>query len=378
MTKRQMYMKMLFSSLLRRRSRMTVALLAIAIGATVLLGMTTITYDIPRQMEREFRSYGANMVFVASGGEALLQLADVEKAASLLPRESLVGVAPYRYEAMRSNMQPYTVVGTDFEQVRKTSPYWKIEGAWPEGENEILIGTDVAEFTRLAPGDVMNLSGRDARQRRFNREMTISGIVRTGSLEDGFLFMRLDTLERLTGKEGVADVAEVSVAASEAELSALVSRVREQVPAVAPRLVKRVTQSEASVLSKLQALVTLVTLVVLVLTMICVATTMMTVVMERRKEIGLKKAIGAENRSIVAEFLGEGLFLGILGGLLGVVFGWVFAQVISMNVFGRSISFSFALAPATVLASMAVTALACLIPVRRATDVEPALVLRGE
>jgi putative ABC transport system permease protein len=302
----------------------------------------------------------------------------VEKASALLPQESLIGVAPYRYEAVRSNMQPYTVVGTDFQQVKKTSPYWKIEGAWPEGENEILIGTDVAEFTRLAPGKTMTLSGRDARQRRFNREMTISGTVRTGSVEDGFLFMRLDTMERLTGKEGEADVAEVSVAASETQLSTLVSRIREQVSTVAPRLVKRVTQSETSVLSKLQALVYLVTLVVLVLTMICVATTMMTVVMERRREIGLKKAIGAENRSIVVEFLGEGLFLGVLGGLLGVVFGWMFAQTISMNVFGRSISFNFALAPATVLASMAVTALACLIPVRRATDVEPALVLRGE
>jgi putative ABC transport system permease protein len=373
-----MYVKMLLSSLLRRRSRMTVALLAIAIGATVLLGMTTITYDIPRQMEREFRSYGANMIFVASGGEAMLRLADVDKAAALLPQETLMGVAPYRYELVRSNMQPYTVAGTRFEQVKKTSPYWKVEGAWPSGENEILVGTDVAEFTRLTPGKTMTLSGRDAKQRRFSREMTISGIVRTGSAEDGFLFMHLETLEQLTGKSGEAEVAEVSLAASEADLTALASRIREQVPTVAPRLVKRVTQSETSVLSKLQALVYLVTLVVLVLTMICVATTMMTVVMERRREIGLKKAIGAENRSIVAEFLGEGLCLGILGGLLGVAFGWMFAQAISMNVFGRSLSMNLALVPATVLASVVVTALACVIPVRRATDVEPALVLRGE
>ena len=378
MTKRQMYMKMLLSSLLRRRSRMTVALLAIAIGATVLLGMMTITYDIPRQMGREFRSYGANMVFVASGENAMLGLADVEKAKALLPQESLLGVAPYRYEAVRSNMQPYTAAGTLFDQVKKTSPYWNVEGAWPSEENEILIGWDVAEFTRLAPGKTMTLSGRDARQRRFNREMTISGIVRTGSVEDGFLFMGLNTLEQLTGKRGEAEVVEVSIAANEAELSALAAQIREKVPGITPRLVKRVTQSETSVLSKLQTLVTLVTLVVLALTMICVATTMMTVVMERRKEIGLKKAIGAENRSIVAEFLGEGLCLAIVGGMLGVVFGWGFAQTISMNVFGRSISFNFALVPVTLLTSVAVTAAACLIPVRRATDVEPALVLRGE
>jgi putative ABC transport system permease protein len=114
------------------------------------------------------------------------------------------------------------------------------------------------------------------------------------------------------------------------------------------------------------------------LTMICVATTMMTVVMERRKEIGLKKAIGADNRSIAAEFLGEGFVLGGLGGLIGSVCGFFFAQAVSVNVFGRGISLDWKLCPLTVLVSVAVTIVACLLPVRRATDVEPALVLRGE
>ena len=67
--------RMLGMSLLRRRSRMAVALVGIAIGATVLLGMASISYDIPRQMSREFRSYGANMVFVSAAG-AQMALAD--------------------------------------------------------------------------------------------------------------------------------------------------------------------------------------------------------------------------------------------------------------------------------------------------------------
>jgi putative ABC transport system permease protein len=112
--------------------------------------------------------------------------------------------------------------------------------------------------------------------------------------------------------------------------------------------------------------------------MICVATTMMAVVAERRKEIGLKKALGAANGSIVMEFLGEGLLLGALGGLLGVVLGFLFAQTVSVNVFSRSIAFQPLLIPATILVSIAVTGLACLIPVRSATDVDPAIVLRGE
>jgi putative ABC transport system permease protein len=208
--------------------------------------------------------------------------------------------------------------------------------------------------------------------------MTVSGIVRTGSVEDGFIFMHLPTLEGLMGDSGTAEVVEISAAADESELNEFAAAIERSVPGVSPRLVKRVTQSETTVLSKLQSLVFLVTLVVLVLTMICVATTMMTVVMERRKEIGLKKAIGAENRSIAAEFLGEGLILGGVGGLLGGAFGFVFAEAVSINVFGRGVLIDWKLLPLTALISMAVTVAACLGPVHRATDVEPALVLRGE
>ena len=65
--KQRFYLKMVVSSLLRRRSRMIVALLAVAVGATILSGLITIYYDIPRQMGLEFRSYGANLVFVPAG-----------------------------------------------------------------------------------------------------------------------------------------------------------------------------------------------------------------------------------------------------------------------------------------------------------------------
>ncbi len=377
-TNKLFMLKMLLSSLVRRKSRIAVALIGVAIGATVLLGMITLCFDVPRQMSQEFRSYGANMVFVPAGKASALQEADIKNATALLPKDKLVGITPFRYEAVRINMQPYTAVGTDFSQVRKTSPFWQVEGRYPSQDNEVLIGADIAEFTKLSPGKAITISGRSQEQRRFIKEMVISGIVRSGSVEDAFIFMNMPTMESLGGRTNEADVAELSITANEQELKQLATRIEGQVPGIEARLVKRVTQSEASVLSTLQSLVYLVTLVVLVLTMICVATTMMTIVMERRREIGLKKAMGAENKKIAREFLAEGVVIGIAGGIIGAICGLIFAQLISSLVFGRSIIIELYLLPLTMLVSVAVTMAACLIPVRRAVDVDPALVLRGE
>lgn len=374
----RMYLKIVLSSLVRRRSRMLVALLAVAIGATVFLGMGAVYYDIPRQMGREFRSYGANLILVSSGTDSVLSLEDARKAGALLPQDKIIGVTPFRYETMYYNLQGLTVVGTDMDAVRKTSPYWQIQGEWPQEDGQVLLGTDIAEYARLYAGTSIVLEIIPPQGRKFKREFTVSGIIRSGGPEDGFVLMPLGGLEALMGSPGRASVVDVSIAAGGEEIALLAERIQAEVPGVAPRLVKRITDSETTVLSKLQVLVYLVTAIVLFLTMICVGTTMMTVVMERRKEIGLKKAIGAENKSIISEFMGEGLVLALAGGLLGVGSGYFFAQAVSMSVFGRGVSLPLFLVLLTLLASLAVTVLASLIPVTRATDVEPALVLRGE
>lgn len=375
---RRFIIKTILSSLIRRRSRIIIALLGVAIGATVLLGMVTLCFDIPRQMGQEFRSYGANLLLMPANNQPTMSMSDVQKAVSLLPQDKLLGVTPFRYGAVRVNQHPYTIVGTNFNQVTKTSPYWHIEGRLPQKSHEVMIGTDIANFANLNVGSEISISGKSKQDSRFDEELTITGIVKTGRAEDNFIFVDLHDLEQFFEESDQAEVVEVSITASQNELKDYIDTIKSQSTTIEPHLIKWVTQSETSVLGKLSSLLYLVTLVVLVLTMICVATTMMTVVMERRKEIGLKKAIGANNKSIAKEFLAEGLVLGIIGGIIGVICGLIFAQVISSNVFGRSIIIEFYLIPSTILISAIVTVIACLIPVKRALDVEPALVLRGE
>lgn len=378
MTRNRMYLKMITSSLIRRRSRMLVALLAIAIGSTVLSGLLTIYYDIPRQMGTVFRSYGANVIFLPAESEAKIMQEQIGAIKQVIDSEKLVGFAPYIYQSAKVNEQPYMIAATDLENARNNSPYWLIRGDWPHNKKEVLIGHEISRNIELSVGDTFIVNTPKPNGDVTVNECTVSGIVTTGGVEEEFIFMSLEDIKGIIGYDDQFDVIECSIDGNQEYLKSIADMVSKQVSGITPRLVKRVTESQDVVLSKLQALVWIVTIIVLFLTMICVTTTMMAVVAERRKEIGLKKALGASNSSVVKDFMGEAVMLGLIGGILGVVLGYVFADNVSISVFAREVSFPVQLAPFTVIASIIITIVSCLFPVRATVDIDPALVLRGE
>mgnify|MGYP002623554618 CR=1 FL=1 len=399
-SKKRMYWRMVSSSLIRRASRLIIAVLAIAIGATILSGLVTIYYDIPEQLGREFRSYGANLI-VLPRGESKITRESVNNLRELIGASKLVGIAPYRYQTVKINEQPYIIAGTDLEQAKNNSPFWYVEGQWGNREDifSVMVGHEIAETLNLKLGDSFLVQGvkygehaeassqnlsaeenmrRDSARQNFHQKFTVCGIVTTGGAEEGFIFADIDMLDELIGDTFRADVIECSVIADANELSALSGKIESEIHELMPRAVRRLTQSQDIVLGKLQALVLLVTVVVLIITMISVYTTMMAMVAERRREIALKKALGAENNLVMSELLGEGVLLGLLGGAAGVYLGFEFAQRVSLNVFGRAINFQVALIPVTIAVFIAITVLASIIPVRKVMDIHPAIVLKGE
>jgi len=122
----------------------------------------------------------------------------------------------------------------------------------------------------------------------------------------------------------------------------------------------------------------MVTAVALMASALGVLTTMTASVIERRKEIGLMKAVGAGRRQVMMLFLAEATIIGALGALAGFAVGFVLSQAIGQGVFETSIGLHWSVLPAVMGIGIAVAVLASLLPVRRAVGVEPAIVLRGE
>ena len=449
MSKRAMFWRMVASSVLRRRSRVLIAVLAVAIGATTLSGLATITVDVPAQMAREIRSYGANLVVTGADGQAM----DDEALAAVdqeLPAAQLVGSASFDYETVTVNDQPYVVGGTDLAAVRQMSPFWFVDGEWPSGGAQVLLGEEVATTIDAKTGDRITInqldgtassnaaaasgsaasgkanssgaaptapglgsqdgaqsasnplsaqtaqapqgaqasqgaqaaqgaqtaqSGADGQARSIT--VTVSGILKTGGNEDGYIYMSAGDMVELTGA-WEPSIAQYSVALEGDQLTALVDSINASVPSVRAQTVKRLVQSDSGVIDMLRSLLGIITVIVLALTTIGVSTTMIAVVTERRNEIGLRKALGATSRSIMGEFMGEGVALGTIGGLVGAAAGYALAAAISWNVFHRAVAVHPLILIATVVSSVAVAVVACLPPVRRALAVDPALVLRGE
>lgn len=377
-SKNKFYLKMIMTSLARRRARMLTALLAIAMGATILSGLVTIYYDIPRQMGKEFRSYGANMLVIPTNPDKKITNDQLDEIKSLIPSGKLVGQAPYIYTNAKINEQPYMLAGTDLKGAKENSPYWLIDGSWPEKSREVLIGNEVSKALELKEGDKIIINTPKVHgEGSIDTNFVVSGVVTTGGKEEDLIFMSIDDISQLV-KDKNFDVVEYSIEAEQNELSKIVSNISQKDASLTPQMVKRVTASQDLVLNKLQALVFIVTIIVLFIMMICVSTTMMAVVTERRKEIGLKKALGATNSSVIVDFLGEGVFLGVFGGLLGVVLGYIFANRVSISVFARKVSFLPLLVPMTIIVCVVITIVASLIPVSKTVDIDPALVLRGE
>lgn len=137
-----------------------------------------------------------------------------------------------------------------------------------------------------------------------------------------------------------------------------------------------------SVLSGVQAFVVIIALISVFVGAIGIVNTMTTSVMERRKEIGIMKAVGAKNSQIFYQFLIESGLLGMVGGTFGVLFGTLISFLGTKaigNYIGSSVSvtINWILIILVLIGSFLIGAISGISPAMKAAKQNPVEVLRG-
>lgn len=268
--------------------------------------------------------------------------------------------------------------------VQIISPWWHITGDWITDQNDTsncMIGIAVSEKLNLSVGDTFTITYNEqygSTQNSSTYNLTVVGIIMTDGYEDNQIFVNLQVAQELTARPGKLHTIQVSALCNACPVETFAAEIEGAIPYVQGRSVKQLVHAEMDILGKIENMMFLVTIIALIASALGVMTTMITSVIERQKEIGLMKSVGAENKKIISLFLSEATIIGILGGIIGYLIGLILSQFIGISVFSLSITPRIEIIPITIGISVGVALLASILPVRRAVSVEPAIVLRGE
>lgn len=381
-----MFRRILWGSLRHQRTRLSVAALAMALGSALVSGLLNLSGDIGGQVGRELRAYGGNIIIrpreqTLAEGSGGLEFGTVTEAQTLgeadLERvkgvEGVAGFVPYLYAVVGLGERSAILAGVDISAARSVNTWWQVRGRWPESEGETLIGARVAQVLGLAEGEaiVLKFDGEP-------RGLQVVGVLETGGGEDDQIISDLHSMQALTHQPGRVGLVMVSALTADRPLDAIARELQAALPEAEVRTLAQFARAETTVLDKVRLLIGLVAALVLTAGALTVAGTLNTIVIERRTEIGLMKALGAADQRVAGLFLAEALCVGAIGGVAGYLAGLGLAILIGQQVFQAMITPAAWGLPATLLVGLAVTLVAGLFPVRQALGVDPIRTLRGE
>jgi putative ABC transport system permease protein len=374
---RSMFLRILWKLLGASRGRLAVALIALTGGAAICSALLNVNLDAERKLTQEFRTLGANVVIAppASRSEAALADDAVLDRIAALHVAQIVATAPYLYVAANSGSQPIILAGTWFDQVARMNSWWKLEGGWVSSRDDrdhCLVGFNAARQLGLVPGSSVQLHSGDR-----GISLTVAGVVTTGGAEDNQILANLSSVQSLAELSSRISLVQVSVSGTPSEIEEVTRRLANNFPGLEVRPVRQIAAAEGTILGRIRGLIFWTIALILILSMLGVLASMAALAMERRRDVGLMKALGGTVPRIMRLFLAEAGTLGAVGGVLGFLLGAVLARWIGERIFGVVISARLEVLPITVALTVGV-ALAGAFPLRLLGRVRPAEILRGE
>ncbi|MFZ7229666.1 ABC transporter permease [Avibacterium avium] len=343
-------------------------------------------------------------------------------------RNNIVGFAPLLSAEVegknltQNNTHNISILGTFFDHPiaipdeddyhtgqRIISPYWKVQGQWVDDSQKnisknipALLGNQLANRTQWKIGDQIQLNYHEGETQR-QLHLHIVGILSTGGAEEQQIVLPLSAVQNLLNLSGKVQAIKVSaltvpenklsrkardnpdaLAAEEydrwyctAYVSSISHQLEEAISGAVVRPIWQVAASEGVVIEKIQLLLAVVTVAALVAAAMGIASLMTTTIIERSKEIGLMKALGAYQWQIVLLFYCEAIISALLGGALGCVAGWGLAKFIGITLFGSPLDFAWIVVPCVLVLSMIIALIGTWFPAHRIAQLYPVEVLYG-
>jgi putative ABC transport system permease protein len=347
-----MFWRFVINALKLRRRRLTLAFSAMAVAGSLATALFTLDSEVEKKLSQQFQAYGANVVISPAAGALTVPLASANTARKLGGT-----AAPFLYFLTKLGSKPIVALGVDLTEGAKLLEYWHVDGR----RGDCLAGASLG----LRPGQTAQLD---------NFSCVITGVVSTGGAEDGQIILPFATVERLSGLQDSASLIQVRIAADR------VTELEKAIPRADVRLVRAVAETEANVVVKVRVAMFLLLAVILAIVTISVSSNFGELVMERSKEIGILKAIGAGEKKTAGLFVAEAFILAFFATVTGYAIGVLLAGWIDQSVFEAA--FAVHTSPLVLMLSAAVTLLVALaatgFAVGRIWRIQPATILRGE
>jgi len=440
-----MFFRLLMESFIRQRRRKMLAGIAILLGTTAVTAMLALATTIGDRIHKELAVYGANIVVYPktdlldvkiggvdvkpATGDSYLHESDLKKLGTIFWANNITGVSP----ELPINIDATTAAG---ESVKLSGlglwfhhaltrdagslvtgapalhPWWRLQGTWPSETaggrtgSEAVIGSALASRLHLKIGDSFSphLPVADGNAMSQSYTVRITGIVSTGDNVDNQVLLplaaaqiigglpnavrRVDVSARTKPEDAFARKNPDTLSPQEHEIwycrpyaNSIAYQIREAIPGAQAEQVRRVEQSEGTILARISGLMWLVSAAALLAAGFAVSAAMATAVLERRREIGLMRSLGASKGAIALLFYAETGLLAVLAGTVGYLFGsglaaWLGARIFAVD--GSEAVLNPVLLPVVVALALIVAVAGSTPSIRAALLVNPSTILRED
>lgn len=305
--------KMIVGNLLYRPIRSLISVVAVALEVTLILLIVGLSLGMVNDSKQRQAGIGADVVVMPPGSSYIVGLTGAPmpiKVGDVLRKLTHVKVVAPVVTQISTNGTLEVIAGIDLPSYEALSPFHFMEGGPFQGPDDVMIDDVLAKSKHIKIGDKIEI---------LNHEFRVAGIVAPG--KGARKFLQIGVLQDLIGAKDKASIFYLKLDDS-ANADTVVNEIK-QVPGM-ERYVAYSMNYYLSMLtpSNYPGLATFLKVVIgisVTIGFIVIFQAMYTAVMERTREIGILKAMGASKLYIVNVILRETLLLAIGGIVVGIL-----------------------------------------------------------